>query len=260
MNGSGKALLENIGNIVLFIPVGVAIALLFHLEVKGCLLIGFTLSLLIESSQWFFWLGSFEIDDLLHNTIGSGIGAALVVHTGLGNRLKIEKRKKSLVAFLVLTVLFISSGLTYQSLRWRKMHRLASLNDREDGSRNLLVLSPDPVYIGKTDFSVSYSSDGIILIEGSAENRAWIEIGRAILEAGIYSFSGLSDVLEKTIAIELEHYDTNQQKYIRLTPDIGPIEETEFELSAPTRVRALIGLYEGTEGTFTVRPVIYRED
>lgn len=98
------------------------------------------------------------------------------------------------------------------------------------------------------------------MIEGSAENRAWIQIGRLTLEAGMYSFSGLSGVDEKTIAIELESYDSDQGKYIRLTPDVGPVEKTEFELAVPTKVRALIELYKGAEGEFTARPVIYREE
>lgn len=70
----------------------------------------------------------------------------------------------------------------------------------------------------------------------------------------------MSGVDEKTIAIELEYYNTDQQNYIRLTPDVGAVEKIEFELTAPTKVRALIGLYEGAEGVYTARPVIYRED
>ena len=54
------------------------------------------------------------------------------------------------------------------------MKHLASLKDREDGARNLLVLSPEPKYIGETDFSVAYQS----------VNRAWIEIGRVALDPG----------------------------------------------------------------------------
>ena len=260
LNGDSRALQENIGNIVLFIPVGMVITLFPGCSVKQSLLIGFTLSLIIECCQWFFWLGSFEIDDLIHNTIGAGIGAILVNRTALGMALKPENRKKSLITFLLLIILIISSGFAYQGLRWQEMKRLAALNDREDGTKNLLILRPDPIYIGETEFSVSYNTDGSVLIDGSTEKHAWIEIGRLTLEAGRYSFSGLSGVPEKTIAIEIEYYNTDQQNYIRLTPDVGPIEKTEFELAVPTKVRALIGLYKGAEGEFTARPVIYRED
>lgn len=259
LNGSGKALLEDIGNIVLFIPIGVAIALLLGLSVNHSLLIGFTISLIIESCQWFFWLGSFEIDDLIHNTIGAGIGVVLVTRTAFGTMLKPGNRKKSLAALVLLTVLIISSGFAYQGLKWQEMKRLAALNDREDGTRNLLVLSPDPVYIGETDFSVAYRSDGSILIEGSSDNRAWIEIGRVTLEVGRYSFSGLSGVKEKTVAIELEYYNQEQNKYVRLTPDVGPIGQAIFNIDTFTKVRALIGFYPEAEGEYIARPVIYRE-
>lgn len=163
LNGDSRALQENIGNIVLFIPIGVAISLFLDCSVNQTLLIGFTLSLIIECCQWFFWLGSFEIDDLIHNTIGAEIGAVLVNRTALGMALKPENRKKSLIAFLLLIILIISSGFAYQGLRWQEMKRLAALNDREDGTKNLLILRPDPIYIGETEFSVSYNTDGSVL-------------------------------------------------------------------------------------------------
>lgn len=259
LRGSVKALLEDVGNIVLFIPIGATIALFFGLDVKRSLLIGFGLSLLIESCQWIFWLGSFEIDDLFHNTIGSGIGAIFVAHTPFGERLKIGNRSKSLIALISLVVLIIFLTFAYQGLKWQEMIRLASLNDREDGTKNLLICSPDPVYIGTTDFSVAYHSDGSILIGGTSEKRAWIEIGRVTLEAGKYSFSGLSGVDEKTVAIELEYFDPEKENYIRLTPDVGQIDEVLFCLDNTTKIRALIGIYPGTEGEYMARPVIFRE-
>lgn len=260
LRGSGKDLFEDVGNVVLFIPVGVVIALFFRFSVKQSLLIGFCSSLIIESCQWFFWLRSFEIDDLIHNTIGAGIGAVLVTRTALGAKFKPENHKKSLIALMLLTLVIISSAFTYQGIKWQGMKRLAALNDREDGTRNRLVLSPDPVYIGETNFSLAYQSDGSILIEGSSENRTWIEIGRVTLEPGTYSFSGLSGVEDKTVAIVLEYYDTGKQNYVRLTPDVGSIEQVLFSLEIHTKVRALIGIYPGTEGEYKARPVIYRED
>lgn len=259
LKGSGTALIENIGNIVLFIPVGVAIALFFQLDVKRSLMIGFALSLIIESCQWFLWLGSFEFDDLLHNTMGAEIGTVLITRTALGTKLKLRNRKRSFVALLLLMILIISSGFTYHGLRWKEMKRLAALNDREDGSKNLLILSPDPKYIGDADFNITYQSDGSMLIEGSSENRAWIEIGRVTLEPGTYCFSGLRGVEDKTVAIQLEYYDQGQGKYIRLTPDVGPIELALFNIDFSTKVRALIGIYPEAEGEYMARPVIYRE-
>lgn len=260
LNGDTDVLWEDAGNVILFIPVGVALTLFFRCGVKQSVLFGLLISLVIESCQWFFRLGTFEFDDLLHNAIGAGTGTVFVNHTGFGKRLSPANRRKSLIALFVLTAAFISVGLGCRELKWREMKKLAACNDREDGSVNLLVLSPEPVYIGETGFSVSYNSDGSIKIAGSADKRAWIEIGRLTLGKGSYSFSGLSGVEEETVAIELEYYDADQQNFVRFTPDVGRIERVEFTLQDSTRLRALIGLYAGAEGTFTARPAIYRED
>lgn len=60
-------------NIILFIPLGFLIG-----GWRG-LLIGFCLSCGIEATQYFGRLGYCELDDILNNTIGAGIGAGLNV-------------------------------------------------------------------------------------------------------------------------------------------------------------------------------------
>ena len=260
INGSGKALYEVVGNIILFIPVGVISGLILHLKLWQTIVISFALSLAIESCQWFFWLGSFEIDDLLHNTLGAAIGTVLTDKTRIGQRVVFSNRKKYGLSLLLLVAVIILAFFFYQGIKEQEMVKYAAMNDGENGVKNLLVLSPDPKYIGETDFNVSYNSDGSVLIEGRAENRAWIEIGRLTLPPGAYIFSGLTGVDEKTVAIELEYFDTEQNKFIRLTQDVGFIVEDRFELANTTKLRALIGLYAGAEGEYLARPVIYRED
>ncbi len=58
-------------NILLFVPLGFLIG-----GWKG-LLVGFLLSCGIETAQYIFYLGYCELDDVLNNTIGAGIGAGL---------------------------------------------------------------------------------------------------------------------------------------------------------------------------------------
>ena len=255
-NGSGKALIEVIGNIILFLPIGLIAGLLLHLNLWQTLIFGFSFSLLIESCQWFFWLGSFEIDDLLHNMLGAVIGfvCAKQIKPFDGDR------KKNALILVSLIALMIVVGFGYQGLKNQTMVRYAAMNDRADGTKNLLILNPDPKYIGTTGFSVSYNDDGSVLIEGSSENKAWIAIGSLTLPEGTYTFSGLSGMDEKTIAIELEYLDKNSNNYVRLTPEVGIIDEVVFVLDKETRVRALIRLYAGAEGAFLTRPVIYREE
>jgi glycopeptide antibiotics resistance protein len=78
------------GNIVLFIPLGVALPILFPAIKKGkVIVIGFVISLSIELIQLMagFFLGynyrSFDVDDLMTNTLGTVIG--LLVFTLLSN-------------------------------------------------------------------------------------------------------------------------------------------------------------------------------
>lgn len=260
-HGSGTVLFQNIGNIVLFIPIGVIAALFFRQNIKQSLLIGFALSFIIECCQWFFWLGSFEIDDLLHNSIGAGIGAFLVDRTAIGEWLKkqVGDKKKSLKVIVCLTALLIALPLGYQGIKYQEMKRLAALNDR-DGMENLLVLSPDPRYIGQSDVSVIYNSDGSILIEGKAENRAWLQIATFRLSPGKYFMEGLSGLKKKTVGLELAVFDNDQDKYVMVGHEVGAHDRLDFELHEQSRMEVLISLYPGWEGSVIARPVIFRED
>lgn len=261
VDGNVKALVEVVGNIVLFLPIGVIAALILRFNLWKTVISALALSLVIESCQWVFWLGSFEIDDLLHNTLGAVIGLVVIDKTVIGQRAKwmADNRKKNIIILSALIVLIIATGLTYQRMRLQEMKCYAAMNDRVvDGSKNLLVLSPDSMYIGQTDFSVSYNIDGSVAIEGCAENRAWIQIAKFTLPAGNYTLSGFSGIPDKTVGIELEKF--NGERYVRLTPDIGPIDEVSFELDNTTKLRALIGIYAGADGEFIARPAIYRED
>lgn len=57
-----------IKNIVLFVPLG------FIIGGRKGVAIGFILSCGIETTQYFTRLGYCEVDDVLHNTIGTAIG------------------------------------------------------------------------------------------------------------------------------------------------------------------------------------------
>ena len=257
--GSSKALLEIVGNIVLFIPIGIIFSLIFRWNTKRSLLFGFVLSLIIESCQWFFWLGSFEIDDLIHNMVGAGIGSFLVARTVLGKLLKLENQKKNVAAFLVLSIIIFLFVFSYHVIQWETMKRLAALNDREDGNRNLLILSPEPSYMGKSNVIITYNPDGSILIEGSSENRSWIQIGTMKLIPGRYVLTGLSGTEENTIALVLDAYDPDEGRNRKITQEVGTITESEFVIEEEKVIRALISIYPGNEYYFIARPSVFRE-
>ena len=81
-------LIENIMNVIVFIPVGMILGSL--LKVKGswliALLIGCGISVTIEALQFWFMKGFSEVDDVMHNTFGCILGYILVK----GSRLMVK--------------------------------------------------------------------------------------------------------------------------------------------------------------------------
>lgn len=70
-----------IGNIALFIPLGIILPCFFNFARKWwkCLLMGFDVSLIVEILQLVLHLGLFELDDLVNNTFGCLLGYSLYI-------------------------------------------------------------------------------------------------------------------------------------------------------------------------------------
>ena len=70
---------ENIMNVVVFIPVGLLLGIAFkQVSWWKALLIGCSISVTIESLQFWFMKGFSEVDDVMHNTLGCILGYILV--------------------------------------------------------------------------------------------------------------------------------------------------------------------------------------
>ena len=68
-----------LGNIIWFVPFGMYLKYIEKPRTGlSLLLCGFLFSFLIESLQYIFGTGYSELDDLILNTLGTGIGAAFV--------------------------------------------------------------------------------------------------------------------------------------------------------------------------------------
>lgn len=78
---------ENIMNVVVFIPVGLLHGIAFkQMTWWKALLIGCSISVTIESLQSFFMRGFSELDDVMHNTLGCIVGYIMVK----GSRLMVK--------------------------------------------------------------------------------------------------------------------------------------------------------------------------
>lgn len=252
LKGEWRPLLENIGNIALFIPLGVALKWSGVKDVKKA---GLLASLLIEVLQFTFALGTFECDDLIHNTLGAVIGAWCVGEIGGELRLGSQMRKVVLLSMVLCSMV----PFGYQEVRHQKMVRLAAIYDREDGSENLLVLNGKNGYAWNTDVYVEYLNNGSISIRGVSEIQSWWPIADITLESGHYSASGLEDTTGGLLGIELAYYNKNSKKYEVLCPDIGINPTVEFELSEKTPIRAYVRVYPGFHAECIATPVIYKE-
>lgn len=244
--GEWRPLLENIGNIALFIPLGVALKWSGVKDVKKA---GFLVSLLIEVLQFTFALGTFECDDLIHNTLGAVIGAWCVGKIGGELRLGSQMRRVILLSMVLCSMV----PFGYQEVRHQKMVRLAAIYDREDGAKNLLVLNGKNGYAWDTDVYVKHLNDGSVHIKGTSDKRSWCPIGKVTLEPGVYSFSGLSGVDKDTVGLTLE---TNN---LRFAPDVGPVDEERFTLEETTKLMVYVSVYDGCDCDVIATPVIYKE-
>ena len=78
-NGRSGLLAEIIMNVVVFFPVGLLLSCVTRrLKWWMVLLIGFGISVSIESLQYFFHKGFSEVDDVINNTLGCAIGIMIV--------------------------------------------------------------------------------------------------------------------------------------------------------------------------------------
>ncbi len=71
-----KPLFDYGGNLALFVPFGVLLFMLIG-RISSSALWGFALSLSVELAQAMFALGRTDIDDLIFNTLGAFLGAAI---------------------------------------------------------------------------------------------------------------------------------------------------------------------------------------
>lgn len=241
--GEWRPLLENIGNVVLFIPLVVALKWSGVEDVKKA---GLLVSLLIEVLQFTFALGTFECDDLIHNTLGAVIGAWCVGK--IGGEIRLSWR-----VVLLSMVLCSMVPFGYKEVRHQKMVRCAALYNREDGTKNLLVLNGKNGFAWDTDVYVKHLDDGRIRIKGTSDKRSWWPIGEISLEPGAYSFSGLSGVDKDTVGLTLE---TDNHRFM---PDVGPIDEVRFTLEETTKLKVYVSVYDGCDCDVIATPVIYKE-
>lgn len=79
LDGEVDLILQILWNLVLFLPVGLLLMFMLTCKRKWLIAIVFSILLLtsIEVIQLLFHLGLFELDDIVHNTLGAIIGVCM---------------------------------------------------------------------------------------------------------------------------------------------------------------------------------------
>ena len=251
-NGDASFLVENAENILLFVPLGIFTGITNRKSLKKSVVTGFLLSLCIECAQAVFALGTFECDDLLHNTVGALLGHLIVYK--LSAKTQIQINTKKILTIVIAAAVCTVAALGVKEMKHQHMVRLAALYDRED-AKNLLVLNGESGYAGDTEVYVQSLDDGSIHISGTSDKRiSWWRLAEITLEPGTYIFTGLSGVEENTVGLELE---VNGKRF---TEDVGPVDEVEFVIEGTTELRAYVVVYDGCDCDVVARPAIYKEE
>lgn len=89
-----ELLVENIMNVIVFIPIGILLGITFkQMTWWKALLIGCSISITIEALQFCFLKGFSEVDDVMHNTVGCIMGYiiySILVRIFINTRLKLD--------------------------------------------------------------------------------------------------------------------------------------------------------------------------
>ena len=78
-----------------------------------------------------------------------------------------------------------------------------------DGAENRVVMYGDSGYVGHSGVFVKYLQDGYVHIYGKSrsENYQWKKLADFTLEPGNYSLTGLTNVPENTVQLQLDYPD-----------------------------------------------------
>lgn len=259
--GNRNTLIESLENILLFIPFGLFLSRFKNIKFLTVFFIGLSFSVIIELTQFIFYLGWSEIDDVVYNTLGMIIGYIFTRLFGF-SVLFLNINLKSLIAILMTTV--VCTSLVFVGLKIYEINKaihlkkFAAMSDMDENTPNLLILNGKNGIVAETDIEVSYNKNGTLSICGSSDLRTWFLISEFELEPGKYFFTGLQNVDDYTVALELEFYSEEEDNYIRFTPDIGPIDSYEFEIDKITAFRAYIGIYECSDINLIAAPALYK--
>lgn len=138
------------GNIAAFIPFGVLIPLLYRIRF-GRFIIFFILAILVlETLQALTYLGSFDVDDVISNTLGAAIGFVMY-RVGFASKISYKKLIFSVLSMGVLLIGIIAISETIHYVLEKREGPIQALHDVKEfkGSMPLTENLPSLTVAGK---------------------------------------------------------------------------------------------------------------
>lgn len=249
LSGDVTVLKQNIENVIMFVPLGIALKCLNYSS-KRVAIVGTICSCVIETIQLIFKIGIVEVDDIIHNSIGVAIG----IYISKRISFIINDRRKMIMCIFVLSIVLVIPPTYSKVTHVKKMKNYATMNDDENGQKNLLVMKGINGYAWNSDVYVKYLDDGSIRIRGNSDKTTWYPIADISLKKGEYEFAGLSGVDEKTVGLVIEADNK------RLTSDIGPNDKDIFVLNKTTTVKVYVIVYKDCNCDIVASPVLYKRN
>lgn len=158
------AIANSFGNLIVFIPLGYLLPLIFRKKGNMALVstITFLFSLTLESLQYILAIGSADIDDIILNTLGGIIG--YLIYKGIRNILKTEK--KVYIATIILAVLFCFSGFLIAKEEFGNLLGITKFSEEVIGGEEI---PKDKANYGGT--FINYDSDNILMYKGMVSDK-----------------------------------------------------------------------------------------
>ncbi|MBU3136201.1 VanZ family protein [Clostridium gasigenes] len=200
------------GNIIIFIPLGYLLPLIFK-KAKNILPVAcmaFVFSLVLESLQYVLAIGSSDIDDIILNTLGGVIGYLcykIVAKVLVTN-------KKIYIGTIILTVLFLVSGFTVAKHEFGNMLGITKFEEEVIGGVDIPESRAD--YIGAF---ISYDANIITMYEGMIVDT---NIDTSLIEKLNVKVNGDTKIYLNTMESKENKMTVEYEKY---TDSVSSIEK-----------------------------------
>ncbi|OAB31240.1 VanZ family protein [Paenibacillus macquariensis subsp. defensor] len=188
----------NLGNIAAFIPYGILIPLLYRTRFVKFISVFILAILVLETLQALTYLGSFDVDDVISNTLGAAIGFVMY-KVGFASKISYKKLIVSVLSMGVLLIGIIAISETIHYVLEKREGPIQALHDVKEitGSMPLTENLPSLTVAGKgiePKMNV-YSSEG-----GSSKKYTYILGNKK--DVLFYSYYGITDKGEVEIIVD----------------------------------------------------------